>query len=118
MNTETFQNLIEKFTQNVHRIFEHSAPLMSISPVLARRLGLKIWTQFEQSVSQTLLLANEICDIALATSSSSNSDNCMLLKMQELGMTSDMIKRIFVDLLIAAGDTVHANNLSSFFIAR
>ncbi|XP_055307004.1 cytochrome P450 315a1, mitochondrial [Sitodiplosis mosellana] len=92
---------IDHFAQIVQKVFEDTVPFSSISPQLARKLHLPIWTKFERSVTDTLNIANEIIDFGLKQSRCDG----LLAEMKDLGMTTQMIKRIFIDLIIAAGDT-------------
>lgn len=91
-----------KFTDNVHKIFTSTTSLMSFPPKLAESLNLKRWTDFEENVSLVLNLGNEIFDEFVQGS----TDEGLVLKMKEVDMPLEMIRRIFVDLIIAAGDTV------------
>lgn len=93
--------LLPEFSAIVQQIFERTAPLMSISPTFAQKYNLSIWSEFEKSVTRTLEIANEIVDIGMKMNS-----NGLIKEMQANKMSTEMIKRIFVDLIIAAGDTV------------
>lgn len=97
--------LLPEFSVIVQEIFERTAPLMTIPPTFARKYNLKVWSDFEDSVVRTLEIANEIVDIGLKV-----NGNGLLKEMQSNQMSTEMIKRIFVDLIIAAGDTVNNNN--------
>lgn len=98
--------LLVEFSKIVETVFDHSAPLMTFPPLLAKKYNLKIWKSFENSVTRTLNLANAIVDIGLE-SITTTSQMGMIAEMQALGMSPEIIKRIFVDLIIAAGDTVN-----------
>lgn len=98
-------SLIVEFSETVEMVFEHSAPLMTFPPSLAKKWNLQIWQRFENSVTQTLNLANAIVDIGLQ-SINNQSRIGLIAEMHALGMQPEMIKRIFADLIIAAGDTV------------
>lgn len=93
--------LIATFAGVVQNVFEDTVPFMSISPQLARKFNLKIWTKFENSVNQTLSIASEIIDYGFAQGECDG----LLNDMVQLGMSNEMIKRIFIDLIVAAGDT-------------
>ncbi|KAL5285479.1 CYP315A1 family protein [Megaselia abdita] len=93
---------LSEFTDNVHKIFTSTTRLMSFPPKLAEALNLKRWTDFEENVDLVLQLGNGIVDEFLKESP---CDDGLVLKMKEVDMSLDMIKRIFVDLIIAAGDT-------------
>lgn len=92
---------IDHFAKIVQNVFEDTVPFTSISPKLAHKLRLQIWTKFETSVTDTLSIASEIVDFGLKQS----EIHGLLGEMKQLGMTTDMIKRIFIDLITAAGDT-------------
>ena len=100
--------LIEEFSGTVNNIFEHSSPLMSFSPSLAKKFNLKIWTKFDASVTETLKLATTIINIGLRRIDP--KDGGLMTEMMAADMSPDVIKRIFVDLIIAAGDTVNTNS--------
>lgn len=93
--------LIAEFASTVQNVFEDTVPFMSFSPQLARKFNLKIWTKFENTVHRTLSIASQIIDYGIAL------DKCdgLLNDMLQLGMSHEMIKRIFIDLIVAAGDT-------------
>lgn len=93
--------LLPEFSVIVQDIFDSTAPLMSIPPTFARKYKLDIWSKFEKSVTRSLEIATEIVDIGLKM-----NGNGLLKEMQANNMSTEMIKRIFVDLIIAAGDTV------------
>lgn len=104
--------LLPEFSAIVQDIFENTAPLMTVPPTLARKYKLKIWSEFETSVTRTLEIANAIVDAGLKMNS-----NGLLKEMQSNNMSTEMIKRIFIDLIIAAGDTVieHKNDWAPLF---
>lgn len=93
--------LLPQFSEVVQEIFENTAPLMVVPPTLAIKYNLNIWTKFETSVTRTLEIANEIVEVGLKA-----NGNGIMKEMQANDMSTEMIKRIFVDLIIAAGDTV------------
>lgn len=95
------KQLLPKFSAIVQDIFESTAPLMTIPPSFARKYKLRVWSEFERSVTRTLEIADSIIDIGLKI-----NGNGLLREMQSSGMSTEMIKRIFIDLIIAAGDTV------------
>ncbi len=100
VNTE-INELLPKFSVIVQDIFERTAPLMVVPPTFAKKYNLKIWSEFENSVTRTLEIANEIVDVGLKM-----NGNGLLQEMKSNNMSTEMIKRIFTDLIIAAGDTV------------
>ncbi|XP_031629833.1 cytochrome P450 315a1, mitochondrial [Contarinia nasturtii] len=96
---------IDHFAQIVQNVFEDTVPFSSISPHLAHKFRLPIWLKFETSVTQTLNIANEIIEFGLKHCDHCNDNDGLLIELKRLGMSNEMIKRIFVDLIIAAGDT-------------
>lgn len=103
--------LIGELSSTLHRLFEDSAPLMSFPPRLAQKMRLRMWTDYERTVTDILAKANEIATLALAEQRNTAGDvgaeqNTMMAGMVKNGMPDDVIKRIFVDLILAAGDTV------------
>lgn len=99
------QPILEQFSDTVETVFQHSAPLMTFPPALARKYNLRLWQRFEDSVTLTLQLANSIVELGLQRLQSSSRMG-VIADMTAMGMSADVIKRIFVDLIIAAGDTV------------
>lgn len=93
--------LIAEFAATVQNVFEDTVPFMSVSPQWARKFNLKIWNKFETSVHRTLSIASRIIDYGIAQCQCDG----LLNDMQQLGMSDEMIKRIFIDLIVAAGDT-------------
>lgn len=109
-NDRRLHGLIGELAAQLHRLFADSAPLMSFPPRLAQRLRLRIWTDFERTVGEILGVANDIAGIALermrADGRLEDGSACLMAGMVQSGMPDEMIKRIFVDLIVAAGDTV------------
>lgn len=111
---------MDEFSRIVHRIFDTSSTLMTFPPQLAKRLNLRIWRDFEASVTAVLKKGNDLIDLFVALPEpvtnglcEKNSVDChdcgadsLFQKLILAGMPLDTIKRIFVDLVIAAGDTV------------
>lgn len=93
--------LLPEFSGIVQDIFDCTAPLMAIPPTFAQKYKLKIWSKFEKSVTRTLEIADEIVNVGLKM-----NGNGLLKEMRDNQMSTEMIKRIFIDLIIAAGDTV------------
>lgn len=100
-NIHELNQILPEFSSIVQDIFEHTAPLMTIPPAFAQKYKLKTWTKFENSVVKTLEIANKIVDIGIKI-----NGNGLLKEMQANKMSTEIIRRIFIDLIIAAGDTV------------
>lgn len=106
---------IDHFAEIVQKVFEDTVPFSSISPELARNMRLPIWKNFETSVTDTLKIADEIIAYGLnkhqqqrqqqSKQKHTQCDDGLLAEMDCLNMTTEMIRRIFIDLIIAAGDT-------------
>ncbi|KAH8359055.1 hypothetical protein KR093_004107, partial [Drosophila rubida] len=102
------QAALDQFTQIVHKVFEHSSRLMSFPPKLAQLLHLRIWRDFEDNVSEVLQQGAaiiELCIKAQPLPPQSEQEEALYHKLQAAAVPSEMIRRIFVDLVIAAGDT-------------
>ncbi|XP_034114638.1 cytochrome P450 315a1, mitochondrial [Drosophila albomicans] len=108
--TVEMQTALDQFTQIVHKVFEHSSRLMNFPPKLAQLLHLRIWRDFEQNVSEVLKQGAAIIELCINTQSqqpqpASEGEEALYHKLQAAAVPSEMIRRIFVDLVIAAGDT-------------
>lgn len=101
---KTLHLAVTDFSQIVHKIFESSSVLMNFPPKLAKMFGMKIWTDFENSVDQALTKGSTIIDMYLDLSS--EYPDGLYAKLKDADTPLDVIKRLFVDLVIAAGDTV------------
>lgn len=102
---------IDHFAKIVQKVFDDTVPFASISPELARNMRLPIWKNFETSVTDTLKIADEIITFGLdqhrrqQQEPNQTQHDGLLAEMDCLNMTTEMIRRIFIDLIIAAGDT-------------
>ncbi|XP_065354966.1 cytochrome P450 315a1, mitochondrial [Calliphora vicina] len=97
------QQAVDDFSNIVHKIFESSSPLMNFPPKVAKMLGLKMWLEFEESVNEVLIKGYHVIDLFLERTSAYPGG--LYEKLKEAEVPLEMIKRIFVDLVIAAGDT-------------
>lgn len=104
VENDDLHQTVGEFSQIVQKIFECSSRLMNFPPKLAKRLHLKMWTDFEQVVHQTLMKGYQIIDMYLELSSS--YPDGLYERLKDTGTPLEVIKRLFVDLVIAAGDTV------------
>ena len=104
---------LNAFTHIVHKIFENSVKLMNFPPQLAKLLGLGMWQDFERNVAEVLQQGSQIIDMFLELSKEEEDydgkANALFYMLHDAEMDTAMIKRIFVDLVIAAGDTVSRN---------
>lgn len=98
---EDLRETIDQFAHIVQNVFEDTVPFQTISPQLARMLGLSIWSKFDANVTKTLKIASQMVEYGWHQ----NQCDGLLNEMQKLGMPKEMIQRIFIDLIIAAGDT-------------
>lgn len=96
---------IDAFAEVVQHVFDDTVPLSSISPQTARKLRLGVWRKFEKSVTDTLAIAGAIIEYGCQQQHQLHGEHSLLGEMRALGMTSEMIQRVFVDFVIAAGDT-------------
>jgi len=113
------QSALDYFTQIVHKVFEHSSRLMTFPPRLAQILRLPIWRDFEANVDEVLREGAAIIDYCIGVQEDNKlpHDEALYHRLRAAEVPGEMIKRIFVDLVIAAGDTVrigtiHKGNLN------
>ncbi|XP_023170133.2 cytochrome P450 315a1, mitochondrial [Drosophila hydei] len=102
------QCALDEFTQIVHKVFKHSSQLMNFPPRLAQMLHLRIWRDFENNVGEVLKQGASIIELCISLQREqpqSEQEEALYHKLQAATVPSEMIKRIFVDLVIAAGDT-------------
>lgn len=111
--TPELQELINQFAQDVHLIFKYSAQMFIAPPKLLKMIKSKSWTQFVDVVNRTLDLGNQITDHCLDRMDLKGG---FLEQMQDAKMGRDYINRIFVDLIIAAGDTTAFSTLWALFL--
>lgn len=110
----SLQLALENFSKVVHKIFENSSALMNFPPKLAKLLNLRLWSEFEANVTKVLQQGNDIIDEFMKQSTS--EDDGLYAKLKEAEVPLLVIKRIFVDLVIAAGDTVSEIFICSSYI--
>lgn len=112
-NGDRLRPLIDKLSGMLHMLFEDSAPLMSFPPALAKRFNMRIWSTFERTVTGILAVANDIAGVALEQlkAGADGGAGSLMNGMVQYGMPEDVIKRIFIDLILAAGDTVSDYNI-------
>ncbi|XP_037949508.1 cytochrome P450 315a1, mitochondrial [Teleopsis dalmanni] len=109
-NDEILTGLCD-FSRVVNKIFKSSSNLMNFPPKLAKLLNLEIWTEFEEHVTDVLFRSSQIIDLFIEQINEENEKEevpdtaPIFFKLKSAGMSHEMIKRIFVDLVIAAGDT-------------
>ncbi|XP_017468612.1 PREDICTED: cytochrome P450 315a1, mitochondrial [Rhagoletis zephyria] len=121
---------MDQFSRIVHRIFDTSSALMTFPPQLAKRLNMRIWRDFEESVEAVLKqgnilieqfvdlpapMVNRLCE-KVGTECHDCGGDALFQKLILAGMPLDMIKRIFVDLVIAAGDTTAYTTEWAFYL--
>lgn len=78
---------------------------MSFPPSLAKRFGLRVWSQYDNTASEILAMANRLVELSISRKCTMD-EQCLVTGMIESGMSKDVIQRIFADLIIAGGDTV------------
>uniref|UniRef100_A0AAG5DX31 Cytochrome P450 n=1 Tax=Anopheles atroparvus TaxID=41427 RepID=A0AAG5DX31_ANOAO len=96
-----FRELVQQFSRVVYDIFKHSAELMNIPPTIADRLNVQAWQQFERVVPETIRLASEIIEFGIQHKHSNDG----LLDLMTQKLEKSLMMRIFIDFIIAAGDT-------------
>ncbi|XP_053968516.1 cytochrome P450 315a1, mitochondrial [Anastrepha ludens] len=121
---------MDEFSRIVHRIFDTSSALMTFPPLLARRLNMRIWRDFKASVEAVLQQGNSLIDQFIELPAPTAKKFCkkvgadchdcggdaLFQKLKLAGMPLDTIKRIFVDLVIAAGDTTAYTTEWAFYL--
>lgn len=107
-NGAQLRPMLDRLSGMLHLLFEDSAPLMTVPPALAKRLHMGIWRNFERTVTEILAVANGIADVALVQlkAGAVGSAGSLMDGMVQHGVPEDVIRRIFIDLILAAGDTV------------
>ncbi|KAH8383165.1 hypothetical protein KR009_007127, partial [Drosophila setifemur] len=121
------QSSLDNFTQIVHKVFEHSSRLMTFPPRLAQLLRLRIWRDFEANVDEVLQEGASIIDHCIGLQQQQQQDHehwehlhpheaTLYHRLQAAEVPSEMIKRIFVDLVIAAGDTTAFSSQWALFV--
>uniref|UniRef100_A0A182XBX7 Cytochrome P450 n=1 Tax=Anopheles quadriannulatus TaxID=34691 RepID=A0A182XBX7_ANOQN len=96
-----FRRMVQQFSAVVYDIFRCSSELMNIPPAIADRLNVQPWQQFEKVVPETIRLATAIIEFGIANAQT--RDGLLDLMMQKLD--KPLMMRIFIDFIIAAGDT-------------
>lgn len=107
------QDLIDRFARDVHMIFKYSAQMFIAPPKLLKLIKSRSWTQFVDVVNRTLDLGSQITDYCL---NEVDLRGGFLEKMTDAQMSRDYINRIFVDLIIAAGDTTAFSTLWALYL--
>lgn len=97
-NTDILEPMIDTFATQIKQIFQTSAQLQFVE--LSERDS--SWSEFVKSVTETLDYARLIMNVVM---NKMDRRRGMLADMHALGMNRENIERIFVDLIIAAGDT-------------
>ncbi|XP_058127981.1 cytochrome P450 315a1, mitochondrial [Anopheles ziemanni] len=96
-----FQELIQQFSHVVYEIFQHTSELMNIPPAIADKLNVQAWQQFEKVVPETIRLATEIIEFGIQY----KNTNSGLLDIMSEKLEKSLMMRIFIDFIVAAGDT-------------
>ncbi|XP_017144070.1 cytochrome P450 315a1, mitochondrial isoform X1 [Drosophila miranda] len=118
------QSALDHFTQIVHKVFEHSSRLMTFPPRLAQLLRLRIWRDFESNVNEVLREGAAIIDHCIGGEITEDGqleqleqrEETLFNRLQAAEVPGEMIKRIFVDLVIAAGDTTAFSSQWALFV--
>ncbi|ALC47308.1 sad [Drosophila busckii] len=103
LSCERIQDALTEFTQIVHKVFEHSSKLMSLPPRLAQLLRLRIWRDFEHNVDEVLQQGAAIIELCIGAQQT--QEQALYQRLLAAAVPAELIRRIFVDLVIAAGDT-------------
>uniref|UniRef100_A0A182KCS5 Cytochrome P450 n=1 Tax=Anopheles christyi TaxID=43041 RepID=A0A182KCS5_9DIPT len=107
-----FRRLVQQFSAVVYDIFRCSSELMNIPPAIADRLNVQPWQQFEKVVPETIRLATAIIEFGIANNQT--RDGLLDLMVQKLD--KPLMMRIFIDFIIAAGDTTAFATVWSLYL--
>ncbi|XP_063705555.1 cytochrome P450 315a1, mitochondrial [Culicoides brevitarsis] len=109
------QTLIKEFGEVVHKIFEYSVPLQAMSPLdFPESVE---WEKFAKVTSRTLELGNQIIDKAIENCPLNNEG--LLNQFKEQGIAKEDMRRLFTDLIVAAGDTTSfATQWALYLVAK
>ncbi|XP_044266354.1 cytochrome P450 315a1, mitochondrial [Tribolium madens] len=99
---EELEPKVEKLAQVTHLVFQTSAKLALIPASFASKFKIPQWRRFVESVDNALTQANSLVDTLIEKKPQSSG---LLPKLLNEKITLDDIKRIIVDLVLAAGDT-------------
>nr|UNY86271.1 CYP315a1 [Phyllotreta striolata] len=92
---------IKQLSSIVHTIFENTCKLQLIPAKLAMKYNIKRWRNFEESVTESLRLANELLEAIREY----QTDDGLLHKMDQANIDRANSIRIIVDSILSAGDT-------------
>lgn len=92
-------NLVQQLSSTINLIFKHTSKLLLIPAELALKLNLKRWRNFEESVTRSLDLSNDLINHIR------DKGDGLINKMKKENVNNKDLDRIIVDLIISAGDT-------------
>lgn len=100
-NKSNLGTTLERLASVVREVFENTNKLYVVPSDWAAKLRIPRWKRFVRSVDDALSTSNEL--LRLMSSCESESDG-LLRKMNSV-MDDETVKKIVVDLILAAGDT-------------
>lgn len=95
-------DLLSVLPKMIYSVFETTSKMNVLPVTIAERFQLPPWINFTNSVRNTLKYSNHLMDIIL---SECKSKDGLIEKMREVNFSEDEIRRIVIDLILAAGDT-------------
>lgn len=98
---KSLSNEITELSKVVHKIFDYSVALSLLPINLSIEQKHPAWTGFVETVTQSLNLASVLCDKMEKV-----NGNGLMAILREESLSTDLIKRIVIDFILAAGDTV------------
>ncbi|XP_065205188.1 cytochrome P450 315a1, mitochondrial [Planococcus citri] len=115
-NTNIFLPRIHQLSDIVKDIFEYSVKLSMLPATLAMRLNLKIWNGFVNAVDQSVQITRELLHDAIQLYKEDINDESILQFLLKRNLGTDLIERILVDFILAAGDTTAYTMLWTFYL--
>ena len=90
-------------SRSLGRIFEHTVHLSRVSAKLASFVRLPSWNGFVETADYALDTVGRFVDDMAELD---GAEDGLLRRMIDDGVKGDVLRRIVVDLIVAAGDTV------------
>ncbi|KAK6637987.1 hypothetical protein RUM44_008411 [Polyplax serrata] len=99
--------LIDQLSETVHQVFVESASLSLLPVKMVAKLNLPVWKRFVKAAGSTVEQGKVIVETLLAKLDEIDAKNkCGLLsEMMSAQLNVEDLKRIVIDLILAAGDT-------------
>ncbi|CAH1638272.1 unnamed protein product [Spodoptera littoralis] len=105
--------LLTAFAEEVKKIFQTTTKLYGWPVNMCQKMNLKVWRDFKKSVDISLFLANKIVEEMI--NNKQPKDGLINLLIEE-NLKPEIIKRIIVDFVIAAGDTTSYTTIWTLYL--